>query len=78
MPISTFREHLTRFSNVKCFAFFTLELVYKVGRFAIGKGGNGISEAGVGLVNDWVRIWMGQVLQWLWLQGRDSLVVVGD
>ena len=42
-----FREHLTHFSNVKCIASFTLELVYKVGRFTIGKDGAGISEAGV-------------------------------
>ena len=42
-----FREHLTCFSNVKSLTFFTLELVYKVGRFAVGKGGDGISKAGV-------------------------------
>ena len=42
-----FREHLTRFSNVKSFTFFTLELVHQVGRFALGKGGDGISKAGV-------------------------------
>ena len=48
MPIYTFREHLTCFPNVKSFTFFTLELVYQVGRFAVGKGGDGISEAGVG------------------------------
>ena len=47
MPINTFREHLTRFSNVKCFKFFTLELVQKFGRFAVGKGADGISKAGV-------------------------------
>ena len=45
MPIYTFREHLTRIYNVKCFTFFTLELV---GGFAVGKSGDGISEAGVG------------------------------
>ena len=48
MSIYTFREHLTHFSNVKSFTFFTLELVYKVGGFAVSKDGNGISEAGVG------------------------------
>ena len=48
MPINTFREHLTCFPNVKSFTFFTLELVYQVGGFAVGKGGDGISEAGVG------------------------------
>ena len=42
LPIYTFREHLTRFSNVKYFTFFTLELVYKVGGFAVGKGCDGI------------------------------------
>ena len=47
MLIYTFKEHLTRFSNVKSFTFFTLKLVYKVGGFAVGKGGDGISEAGV-------------------------------
>ena len=30
------------------FTFFTLELVYQVGGFAVGKGGDGISEASVG------------------------------
>ena len=48
MPINTFREPLTCFPNVKSFTFFTLELVYQVGGFAFGKGGDGISEAGVG------------------------------
>ena len=48
MPLNSFREHLTRFSNVKSFTFFTLELVYEVGGFTVGKGGEGISEAGVG------------------------------
>ena len=48
MPINTFREHLTCFPNVKSFTFFTLELVYQVGGFAVSKGGDGISEAGVG------------------------------
>ena len=49
MPINTFREHLTCFPNVKSFRLFTLELVYQVGGFAVGKGGDGISEAGVGI-----------------------------
>ena len=40
--------YLTCFSNVKSFTFFTLELVYQVGGFAVGKGGDGISEAGAG------------------------------
>ena len=48
VPINTFREHLTCFPNIKSFKFFTLELVYEVGGFAVGKGGDGISEAGVG------------------------------
>ena len=42
-----FREHLTCLYNVKCFTFFTLELVYKVGGFTIGKGGDGIRKIGV-------------------------------
>ena len=33
---------------MKSFTFFTLELVYQVGTFAVGKGGDGISEADVG------------------------------
>ena len=48
VPIHTFREHLTCFPNVKSFTFFTLELVYQVGGFGVGKGGDGISETGVG------------------------------
>ena len=48
MPIYTFGEHLTHFSNVKSFTFFTLELVYQVRGFAVDKGGDRISEAGVG------------------------------
>ena len=48
MPINTFREHLTCFPNVKSFTFFILELVYQVGGFAVGKGGDEISETGVG------------------------------
>ena len=32
----------------------------------------------LGLVNDWVGMWMGHVLQWVWLQGRYPLAVVGD
>ena len=50
-------------------------LVHKVGRFTIGKGGDGISKA-VGLVNDWMGRWMGHVLQWVRLQGRDPFKVV--
>ena len=46
--INMFRKHLNCFLNVKSFTFFTLELVYKVGGFAVGKGGDGISEASVG------------------------------
>ena len=48
MPINTFREHLTCFPNVKSFTFFTLELEYQVEGLAVDKGGDGISEAGVG------------------------------
>ena len=48
VPINTFRGHLTCFPNIKSFTFFRLELVYQVGGFAVGKGGDGISEAGVG------------------------------
>ena len=44
MPINTFREHLTGFSNVKSVSFFTLELVYKVGGFAVDRGGAGAGE----------------------------------
>ena len=52
MLINTFREHLTSFPNVKSFTFFTLELVYQVGGFAVGKVGDGISEAGERLGGD--------------------------
>ena len=48
MSIYTFRDHLTSFSNAKSFTFFTLELVHQVKRFAVGKGGDGISKACVG------------------------------
>ena len=37
-PFYTFREHLTCFSNVKSFTFFTLELVHQVRRYAVCKG----------------------------------------
>ena len=47
-----FREHLTHISNLKSFTFFTFELVYKVGAFAIGKDGDGISETGERLGRD--------------------------
>jgi len=30
------------------------------------------------LVNDWVGMWMGHVLQWVWLQGKDPFKVVRD
>ena len=43
-----FREHLTYFPNVKSFTFYTLELVYEGGGFVDSKGGDGISEVGVG------------------------------
>ena len=32
----------------------------------------------LGLVNDWVGMWMEHVLQWVWLQGNDLFTVVGD
>ena len=48
VPINRSREHLTCFPNVKSFTVFTLELVYEVGGFSVSKGGDGISEAGVG------------------------------
>ena len=49
------REHLTCFPNVinvKSFTFFTLELVFEVGGFAVGMGGDGISGAGERLGRD--------------------------
>ena len=42
----THLESVTCFPNVKNFTFFTLELVYEVGGFSVGKGGDGISGAG--------------------------------
>ena len=44
MPIHTFQEHLTCFSNVNCITFLTLKLVHQVGGFTAGKGGDGIGE----------------------------------
>ena len=38
---------MIHFSNIICIAFFTLELVHKVGQFTFGKGGDGISQLGV-------------------------------
>ena len=49
VPINTFGEHLPCFPNVKSFTFFTLELVYQVGGFAVGKSGDGINKAGDGI-----------------------------
>ena len=56
--------------------FFTLELVYQVGGFAVGKGGDGINEAGVGerlgRDVDGTRLAAGTVA------GEGSTAVVGD
>ena len=52
VPIHTFQEHLTCFSNVKGIKFHTLKMVHQVGGFRVGKGG------------DWDRTgWMGNDLQ---------------
>ena len=47
MPIYTFREHLTCFSNVQSIIFLTMELVHQVGRFSVIKGGDGIGLVGI-------------------------------
>ena len=40
------RETAAGFSNVKSFAYITLELVDKVHRLAVGMGSYGVSEVG--------------------------------
>ena len=40
------------FSNVKSFAYITLELVDKVHRLAVGMGTYGVSEVGTLVVNE--------------------------
>ena len=42
LPIHTFQEHLTCFSNVKSITFHTLELVQQVGGFRVSKDGGEI------------------------------------
>ena len=74
VPINTFREHLTCFSNVKSFPFFTLELVHKVEGFAVSKGGDWISETGVGAGERLGRDVDGTHLA----AGTDPLAVVGN
>ena len=78
MPIHRFQEHLIYFSNIKPIIFHTLELIYQVGGFKIGKGDDGIGQVSVILVNDWVGIWMVHVLQQVHLQGRDPFKAVKD
>ena len=56
MPIHTFQEHLTCFSNVDSITFCTLELIHQVGKFTVSKRGDEIRQ-----VNDWVEMWMGTV-----------------
>ena len=60
--------HLTYFSNVKNIIFHTLELIQQVGGFTVSKGGDGIRGLVLGLVDDWVGMWMGHVFQWVQLQ----------
>ena len=52
----------TCLNRLRCFTFFTLELVYEVEGFAVGKGGDGITEAGVGAGERLSGMWMRQVL----------------
>ena len=54
-----------------------MELVQKVGRFAIGKGGDGISKAGVGTSERLGGDVDGTCLAAGTIQGRDPLAVVG-
>ena len=77
MPIHIFREHLTCFPNVNFFRFFTLELVYKVGGFAVSKGGDGISETGVWAGERFGRDVDGTLLAVGTVAGEDPLVVEG-
>ena len=46
MSIHAVREGAAGFSNVKSFAYITLELVDKVHRLAVSMGGYGVSEVG--------------------------------
>ena len=52
-PDTTLKNNFLRFSKVKSIALFTLELVHKVGWFAVGRGGDEISMAGVG-ASEWL------------------------
>ena len=46
MSIHAVRERAVSFSNVKSFAYITLELVDNVHRLAVSMGGYGVSEVG--------------------------------
>ena len=46
MSIHVVRKRAAGFSNVKSFAYVTLELVDKVHRLAVSKGSYGVSEVG--------------------------------
>ena len=46
MSIHAVRERAADFSNVKSFAYFTLELLDKVHSLAVGMGSYGVSEVG--------------------------------
>ena len=46
MFIHAVRERAAGFSNVKSFAYITLELVNKVHRLAVSMGSYGVSEVG--------------------------------
>ena len=47
MSIHVVRERAAGFSNVKSFAYITLELVDKVHRLAVSMGSYGVSEVGI-------------------------------
>ena len=78
MSIHLIQEYLICFSNVKSIKFLTLELVHHVERFTLSKGGDGIHQVGVKVVNDWVEMRIGHVLQRVRLQGRGPFKVVRE
>jgi hypothetical protein len=51
----------------------TLELVHLVGGFAVSESGDRVEQIVLGLVNDWVGVWIGYVFQQVWLHKGEIL-----
>ena len=50
--------------------------MHQVGGFVVSEGSDDVGRKLVlGIVNHWVQIWMGHVLQWVWLHRKDNLRV---